>query len=279
MDFASIFGLFAGVTLIFLAIRENFFLFLSAPAAMITFGGAFAATCLHFPIGDVMKVMKIVSKVFFTRPHNPYDAVETIVGLAEKARREGFLALEAELANVNDEFLKRGVQNVIDGVSRDEIKDTLTKQLEFLAARHESGQEILVSIGTYTPAFGMAGTLIGLVIMLYNLDDPKKVGPGMALAIITTMYGVLAAYLFLIPMAGKLKVRAQQEAIIKEVTIEGIISLHAGEAPRLMREKLHAYLDPRMKKMPIGGAKAPSSPDSGAPEKKTETKEEKKETT
>ncbi len=275
MDIASIVGIFAGVTLIFLAIRENFFLFINPQAAMITFGGAFAATCLNFPLTDVLRVFKIVSKVFFTRPMNPYDAVEVIVGLAEKARREGFLALEAELANVNDDFLERGVQNVIDGVSRDEIKETLTKQLDFLNARHEAGQEVLVSMGTYTPAFGMGGTLIGLVIMLYNLDDPKKVGPGMAVAIITTLYGVLTAYLFLIPMAGKLKVRARQEMLIKEVTIEGVISLHAGEAPRLIREKLHAYLDPKMKKLGVHAPKAKAG--EAAVEKKAEPQEEKKE--
>ncbi len=247
MDIASFLGIIGGITLIVLAIRENIGLFLSIKSAMITFGGAFAATFINFPLAQVLKVFKLAGKVFFAKPLNPYDTVDLIVKLAEKARREGFLALEAELGVVKDDFLKRGIQAVIDGVSRDTIKETLEKQLDFLAERHFLGQEIFVSMGSYTPAFGMAGTLIGLIIMLYNLDDPKKVGPGMALAIITTLYGVLASYLVLMPIAGKLKVRSEEEQLVKRVAIEGILALQAGEAPRMIRERLNAYLAPRVK--------------------------------
>jgi len=249
MDIASFLGIFVGISLIFLAVKENIFLFLSLKSAMITFGGTFAATFINFPLAQVAKVLKVAGKVFFAKPLNPYDTIELIVKLAEKARKEGFLALEAEVAGIKDDFIRRGIQSVIDGVSRDVLKDTLEKQLDFLRERHALGQDIFVSMGTYAPAFGMAGTLIGLVIMLYNLDDPKKVGPGMALAIITTLYGVLASYLFFLPIAGKLKIRSEEECIVKEVALEGILALHAGENPRQIRNTLYAYLAPRMRSL------------------------------
>ncbi len=247
MDFASFFGMILGISLIILAVGKNLVLFLSLPSAMITFGGAFAATFINFPMAQVMKVAKVSGKVFFAKPLNPYDTVELIVRLAEKARREGFLALEAELGVIGDDFIKRGIQSVIDGVNRDTIKETLEKQLAFLVERHALGQDIFNAMGTYAPSFGMIGTLIGLIMMLYNLDDPKKVGPGMAVAIITTLYGTLSAYLVFLPIAGKLKVRSDEERIVKEVAIEGILALQAGEAPRLIREKLYAYLAPRVR--------------------------------
>lgn len=247
MDFASFFGIILGITLIALAIGQDIFIFLNLKAAMITFGGAFAATFINFPLAQVLKVAKVSGKVFFAKPLNPYTTVELIVELAEKARREGFLALEAELGVIGDEFIKRGVQSVIDGISRDTIKETLEKQLDFLVERHALGQEIFVSMGTYCPSFGMIGTLIGLIMMLTNLDDPKKVGPGMAVAIITTLYGTLAAYLFFLPVAGKLKVRSDEERLAKEVAIEGILALQSGEAPRMIKEKLYAYLAPRVR--------------------------------
>ncbi|MBD3264168.1 MAG: motility protein A [Candidatus Omnitrophica bacterium] len=249
MDIATFLGIIAGIALIVLAIRENIFLFLSLRSAMITFGGALAATFINFPLSQVAKVFKVAGIAFFSSPPDPDKTVDTIIRLSEKARREGFLALEPELANINDKFIKRGVQDVIDGVSRDRIKETMDKQLAFLTERHSMGQQIFISMGTYSPAFGMCGTLIGLIIMLYNLDDPKKVGPGMALAITTTLYGVLAAYLIFLPIAGKLNVISEQEKIVKEVAIEGILALQAGDSPRFIRARLSAFLAPRMEEM------------------------------
>jgi len=256
MDFASFIGIILGVSLILLAIGKNLTMFLSLPSAMITFGGAFAATFINFPMTQVMKTAKVAGKVFFAKPLNPYDTVELIVRLAEKARREGFLALEAEMGVVSDNFIKRGIQSVIDGVSRDTIKETLEKQLDFLVERHALGQDIFNAMGTYAPSFGMIGTLIGLIMMLNNLADPKNVGPGMAVAIITTLYGTMIAYMVFIPIAGKLKVRSDEERLVKEMAIEGIMALQAGEAPRLIREKLYAYLAPRVKDLARKKAKA-----------------------
>lgn len=249
MDITTVLGIITGIALIFLAVREEIFLFWNIPALMITFGGTLAATLINYPLSQVLRVLKVSRKAFFSKPLSPYSAVETIVRLAEKARREGLLALENDLLVIKDDFLRKGLQRVIDGMDRNVLKDTLEKELGFLQERHTLGQGIFISMGTYLPAFGMLGTLMGLILMLYHLDDPKKVGPGMAVAIITTFYGVLGSYLLCLPIAGKLKVRSQEEILLKEVMMEGILALQAGESPRLIREKLIAYIAPRIEKI------------------------------
>ncbi len=248
MDITTIIGIIGGIVLVFLAIRENIFLYWSLPSLMVTLGGTFAATLINYPLPQVIRVLKVTRKAFFSKPIAPSYTVEIIAELAEKARREGLLALENELPNIKDDFLKKSLQYVVDGMDRDLLKDTLIKELGFLQERHRLGQEIFVSIATYAPAFGMVGTLMGLILMLHNLDDPAKVGPGMALAIITTFYGALVAYLFCLPIAGKLKVRSSEEVLVKEVVMEGVLALQAGESPRIIKEKLKAYITPRVEK-------------------------------
>ncbi len=254
MDITSIVGIIIGVGCLVLAVKDNLVLFWNPPSLMITFGGAFAATLLNYPAAQVLRVLKVTQKAFFSRPMTPYAVVDKIITLAEKARREGLLALDNEMAKIDDEFMRKSLQHVVDGMDRDVLKDSLEKELGFLQDRHKLGQEIFVSIGTYCPAFGMIGTLMGLILMLYNLDNPKKVGPGMAVAIITTFYGALASYLIFLPIAGKLKVRSQEELLLKEVIMEGVLSIQAGESPRVIGEKLKAYITPRMEKIRQAGA-------------------------
>lgn len=249
MDIASIIGVIVGIFLIFLALRENIFLFWSPVSLMITFGGTVAATLINFPFSQLIRVIKVVRKAFFSRAVPPYSTVDMIVELAERARREGILSLEDAVSQIKDEFLRKAVQYVIDGSDRQVLKDTLEKEIGFLEERHRLGQEIFISMATYAPAFGMIGTLMGLILMLHNLDDPKKVGPGMALAIITTFYGLLAAYLIFLPIAGKLKVRSAEEILTKEIILEGILAFQSGESPRIIREKLKAYLAFRIEKI------------------------------
>lgn len=249
MDIASILGVVIGVFLVLLAVKENIFLFWSPPSLMITFGGAFAATLINFPLSQIIRVSKVVRKAFFSKSPPLNATIDLIIELTEKARKEGILSLENELPNIKDEFLKKAFQYVIDGIDRQLLKDTLRKEIAFLEERHRLGQEIFVSMGTYAPAFGMIGTLMGLILMLHNLDDPKKVGPGMAIAIITTFYGALAAYLVFLPIAGKLKTRSNEEVLMKEVILEGVLSFHGGESPRVIREKLKSYLALRIEKL------------------------------
>lgn len=249
MDITSIIGILIGVGMLVLAVRENLILFWNPPSLMITFGGAFAATLINYPATQVFKVLHVAQKAFFSKPVSPYAVIDKIINLAEKARREGLLALDNEMAKIDDDFLRKSLQHVVDGMDSDVLKDSLNKELGFMQDRHKVGQEIFVSMGTYCPAFGMVGTLIGLVMMLYNLNDPKKVGPGMAVAIITTFYGALASYLIFLPIAGKLKIRSHEELLMKEVIMEGVLSIQAGESPRIIAEKLKAYIAPRLEKL------------------------------
>lgn len=259
MDITTIIGIVFGIAMLVLSVQKNLILFWNIPSLMITFGGAFAATLINYPLSHVLGVMRVTRKAFFTKPINPFQTIDMIVGLGEKARREGILALDHEISVLKDEFLRRGLQHVVDGTDRDLLKERMEKEIAYLVERHKQGQEIFVSLGTYTPAFGMVGTLMGLVMMLYNLDDPKKVGPGMAVAIITTFYGAMAAYLVFLPIAGKLKVRSNEEVLLKEVILEGVMAIQGGESPRIIGDKLKAYIAPRLSKskQPGGGIEEP----------------------
>lgn len=270
MDITTIIGIVIGVTMLVLSVQKNLILFWNIPSLMITFGGAFAATLINYPLAHVLGVMRVTRKAFFTKPINPFQTIDMIVGLGEKARREGILALDHEISVLKDEFLRRGLQHVVDGTDRDLLKERMEKEIAYLVERHKQGQEIFVSMGTYTPAFGMVGTLMGLVMMLYNLDDPKKVGPGMAVAIITTFYGAMAAYLVFLPIAGKLKVRSNEEVLLKEVILEGVMAIQGGESPRVIGDKLKAYIAPRLSKskQPVSEEPAGDLPKQAAAAKK-----------
>ena len=164
------------------------------------------------------------------------------------ARREGILALESHASEAEDEFLEKSVQLAIDGTAPELIKDILTTELAFMEDRHAMGQSILVAMGTYAPAFGMIGTLIGLVQMLATLDDPSKIGEGMAVALLTTLYGALLANMVFLPGAGKLKVRTSNELLAKELVIEGILSIQSGDNPRVVEQKLKAFVSPAVRR-------------------------------
>jgi chemotaxis protein MotA len=165
-----------------------------------------------------------------------------LVDFAEKARREGLLSLEQDVMEIDDSFLQRGIQLVVDGTDPELVRNILETKLTFLEERHQKGQDIFSSMGQLSPAFGMIGTLIGLIQMLTNLESPDSLGPGMATALITTFYGIIFANLFFIPITGKLKMRSEEEILMKEVMIEGILSIQAGENPRIVKEKLSAFL-------------------------------------
>jgi chemotaxis protein MotA len=171
--------------------------------------------------------------------------IQRLVYFTEKARREGILALEDEVETLDDEFFKKGLQLVVDGSDPELVRNILETELAFVEERHKSGQGIFITMATLAPAFGMIGTLIGLINMLKHLDDPAVIGPNMAVALITTFYGALFANLICIPIASKLNIRSGQEVLLKELVIEGVLSLQAGENPRLVEEKLKAFLPPK----------------------------------
>ncbi len=177
--------------------------------------------------------------------------IERLMAFSAKSRKEGILSLESELEGMDDAFLKKGVQLSIDGLEPAEISNLLEVEMDFIKSRHQLGAEIFTTMGTYAPAMGMIGTLIGLVQMLQNMDDPSTIGPAMAVALLTTFYGSVMANIICMPIAGKLRTRSKEEMLLKEMTVAGIISLSNGDNPRVLEQKLHAFVPPNQREAAV----------------------------
>ncbi|PKM89924.1 MAG: motility protein A [Firmicutes bacterium HGW-Firmicutes-12] len=251
MDKATIVGIFLGIILILASILNegSILTFWSLSSVLVVFGGVIASTLINYPLKHVFGVIKIVKNAFKTNTFEALVVIKFIVGLAEKARREGLLALEEEAETSDDEFIKKGIHLIVDGTDPELVRNILQAELLMMEERHRVGYGILEAMGASAPAFGMIGTLIGLILMLRNLSDPSALGPGMALALITTFYGSLLANLVFIPIAGKLKLRSSEEMMQKEIVIEGVLSIQAGENPRIVAEKMKTFLTPEEKEL------------------------------
>ncbi|MGI6454271.1 MAG: motility protein A [bacterium] len=249
MDISTVVGLILAFGLMAAAmlLGGSLMVYVDIPSVLITVGGTFAATLVNYPIPNVLSLGSVVKNAFFMRQLSPLDTVSTLVSFAERARREGILALEGSMDEVEDDFIRSGLRLAVDGVEPELIKDILQTELAFIEDRHRSGQAILTFMATAAPAMGMIGTLIGLVAMLQNLSDPSSIGPSMAVALLTTLYGAMMANMIFIPLAGKLKVRSQEEILIKEVAIEGVMSIQSGDNPRILEQKLLAFLAPNIR--------------------------------
>ena len=251
IDFLTISGIVFGLGLVLWGILMGSPLsaFVDLPGVMITMGGSFGALLVNFQMEQVRQVIKVTMQVFFDKKEDVTSLSRLFVRLAQKARREGLLALEDELEEIDDPFLRNGLQMVIDGFEPDSIRDIMETEIHTLIQRHQLGQNLYRSWGALTPAFGMIGTLIGLVQMLSALDDPDAIGAGMAVALLTTFYGALAANLIFNPIAGKLAIRSDAEVSRKEAIIDAVLALQAGVNPRILQEKLKAYLPPQEREM------------------------------
>jgi len=249
MDLGTTVGIVFGFAMLLLAIQLSGGLtfFINLPSLMLVVGGTVASTLITFPVGRVLGVMNVVRNAFLTRDQDPNETIENLVQFAEKARREGILSLESAIEEANDDFLKSGIRLAVDGVEPELIKDILDTELAFIEDRHKMGQAIFNTMATYAPAFGMIGTLIGLVAMLQAMEDPSTIGPAMAVALLTTLYGAVMANVVFLPIAGKLKNRTAEEMLIKEITIEGIMSIQSGDNPRIVKQKLQAFLSPKLR--------------------------------
>lgn len=173
--------------------------------------------------------------------------MKEIIELSSVARRDGLLALEEAGNKAEDEFLKKGIMLIVDGTDPELVRNIMETELTFLEERHAEGRGLYDAMGSYAPAFGMIGTLIGLINMLQQLDDPSSVGPQMAVALITTFYGSVMANAIFIPIAAKLKIKSKQEILMKELVVEGLLSIQAGENPRIIEEKLKTFISPEMR--------------------------------
>lgn len=247
MDIGTLLGIIAAFGLIFGAIfmGGSINAYVDIPSVAIVFGGTVAVTFIMYPMGAVLGMVKVMLKAFFAKDPNPKELIKKIVELAELARRESLVALEK--ASVDDPFLKKGVLLVADGTQESLVRSVLETEINFMRQRHASGQAILKSMGTMAPAFGMIGTLIGLVAMLQTLDDPAAIGPAMAVALLTTLYGAVLANVIFIPIATKLGERSAAETFYMEIAVEGILSVLRGENPRIIQDKLEAFLAPALR--------------------------------
>ncbi|MCA9040976.1 MAG: motility protein A [Planctomycetaceae bacterium] len=246
MDKASVGGLLAGIALLLIAIAiapgSSFASFIDYPSAAVVVGGAISACMIAFPLGPFFAMGKIVMKVFFPKPQELAPVVKQLVEFAEVARREGILALEGKTADIEDPFILMGIQMAVDGTDAELMETVLRTEMEAVAGRHKNGKSVLDTMGRYAPAFGMIGTLMGLIIMLGNMDDPEAIGPGMAVALITTLYGAVVSNLFFLPFADKLSYYSRQEQMVREVIVRGIISIQEGDNPRVLEQKLQTFL-------------------------------------
>jgi chemotaxis protein MotA len=247
MDIATIVGFIAAVTCLMVGIGSNLPSMIDPPSMIIVVGGTLAATLIANPLPEVIGLIGVIKCAVLTNVPMPTEIIERIVGFAETARREGILSLEAAIEEGDDPFLSTGVRLAVDGTEPDLIMDILETELQFVEERHKEGQEIIANMGNAAPAFGMIGTLIGLVIMLKNMDDPAAIGPGMAIALLTTMYGAILANIIFGPISAKLKRYSSKEVLAKRMIIEGIMSIQSGDNPRIVEHKLSVFLSPKVR--------------------------------
>ncbi len=250
MDIATILGIITGFGLVIGAMLTGGGLswFADTPAAMIVVGGTLGALLINYPFPDVFRVMKVARNVFFQRSHNVELIIAQLVAIAKIARREGILSIQKVSREIRDPFFKKGIELVMDGFEPETIRKIMETDLESIAERHRLGAEIFTSLGSFAPAMGMTGTLIGLVKMLMQMNDPSSIGPSMSIAFVATFYGVVSANLIFLPIAGKLKTRSTQELLSKQLIIGGILSIQMGDNPRILEQKLNSFISPSQRK-------------------------------
>ena len=251
MDIATIIGVvgvFAMMILGVITSGSSLLTYVDIPSFFITVVGSFLGLFTFTSFSNVLGVFKILGLTLKIPNHNEKGIINKLVNFSDKARREGLLALEEELEDLDDEFMKKGLRLVVDGTDAEVIRSLLETELSQTQGRHLDKIAIVNMWATLAPGLGMLGTVIGLIAMLKNLEDKSALGPNMAVALITTLYGAIIANLLMIPMAGKLKGQDEAETKVREMTIEGILSIQAGDNPRILAIKLLTYLNPSDRK-------------------------------
>ncbi len=261
MDLATLIGIVAGLAFMIISILSggSLMTFFDVMSILIVIGGGLASTLISYKLGEVTKIIGVVKNAFVGKEVAPEVLITQLVELGQKARREGLLSLEVDIEQMEDEYIKQSLQLVVDGVEPETIREFMDLELYNMKSRHAKGQSLFKTMGSLFPAWGMIGTLIGLILLLKSLDDPSKIGPAMAVALITTFYGSVLANFVCIPIANKLKMKSEEEIKLKEMLTEGILSIHAGENPKIMEHKLKLFISPERRKL-LAGQKDKESP-------------------
>lgn len=250
MDIATIGGVVIAIALILGSIvlgGGTFIAFIDAPSVMVVVGGAIAAALISFPLPNFLGVFGVVMKTVFWKVDPVDSLIKQIVSLAETARKEGLLALEGKVGEIDNDFIKLGIQMAIDGTRPEVMEDILRTEMDAVATRHANGKGLMDCMGRFAPAFGMIGTLMGLVIMLGDMSDPSKIGAGMAVALLTTMYGAIASNVVFLPFAEKLGFVSKKELLTMDIIIRGVMAIQSGENPRVIEQKLNTFIPPKQR--------------------------------
>lgn len=254
MEISTIIGLVVAIGFIFYGMSRDFGMFVDVSSLAIVLGGTIGTIFIRYPIKMIAGLFPVIMKTFFVKLENPDEMIRKIVALSVEAKKNGILGLEK--VKIENPFLKKGVQLAIDGVEPELIEAVLNIDIMSTTKRHETGSGMLESAGDAAPAFGMIGTLIGLVLMLGDMDDPKGIGPAMAVALLTTFYGAFLAHVIFLPMSDKLKYFHEQEMLIKRLIVNGILSIANGDHPAVVQEKLGSFLNPESRELMESSIKA-----------------------
>ena len=250
MDLATIIGLIVGSALILLSILTaegaNLAGFFSLSSVLVVVGGALAAVLICFPLKTVLSAFGVLKILFFNQQADYAKLAAQIVSLAETARRDGMLALEGRLEEINHPFLILGIQLSVDGTRPEVTEGVLRTEMDAISQRHKNGKSLFDQMGRFAPAFGMIGTLMGLIIMLGDMN-PETIGTGMAVALLTTLYGAIVSNLFCLPFAEKLGFLHKHEEQAMEIIVRGIIAIQSGENPRVIEQKLNTFVPPKQR--------------------------------
>lgn len=261
MDIGTVIGIILFVVMVVRAITWHEGMaglkpFANVEALLLVIGGTFCALLVNYDLKQVLSLGKVLRKVLFSKAESGSQLVNTFVMLSQKAKKEGFLALESDVKSLNDDFLKRALQMVIDGADQEFIRNMLETEIGFIRERHKVGREIFNALGTYAPAFGIIGTVTGMIMMLSSITEVEEVPRKMALALAAAFIGLGMGYLIFLPMAGKLHGRSEEELLVKEIVIRGVLLLQSGATPSLVEANLKAYLDPAKRKAVKSEARA-----------------------
>ena len=250
MDLGILFGFLGTWVLIAWALLASgdVTMFVEPASAILVIGSSFTVAFYATPARYLKQVGAILKRAFFFHSEPVEKLIRDMVHYAEIARRDGILSLENSTKDITDEFIVHGIQMAVDGTDPELIEQIMTNELDNLVERHDAGKSIFEMIGKYAPAFGMIGTLVGLVIMLQNMNDPAKIGPGMAVALLTTLYGAMIANGVALPLSDRLGRRSAEEVMAKTIIIKGVMAIQSGDNPRIVEQKLRTFLPPSERK-------------------------------